>query len=465
MNDNKKTNSSIVYKLTAWHISQMLASFITVSLIVVLVLFGWLFYHGEKYIEDIAQTPPTQFDNIENEPPGLKFPEFVDRFTPDQIDGAYREFVSNKDIEPFWQRIKTTTYRVWVPIPKGDGFYSVDYEIGQYISIILILLIVLSIFMVLELIEAFFKGLKAIRTALKPIYDLTETTKNINSKSISQPEIQLKDLRGTIDTINVTDLNKRITISSDQSELKDLAEAINGMLDRINDAYRSQARFVSDASHELRTPIAVIQGYANLLDRWGKNDEDVLQESIDAIKSEANSMKDLVEQLLFLARSDNNTLQLNVEEINLSELTEEIVRETKMIDSNHYFSMNADSHVYTMGDIQLIKQAIRIFVDNSVKYTPSGETIAIKTFQDNDLVKIIVQDNGIGIDEGDVANVFERFYRSDDSRARKTGGTGLGLSIAKWIIDRHNGSVEVLSRKDIGTRITISLASSVKDDM
>jgi signal transduction histidine kinase len=104
------------------------------------------------------------------------------------------------------------------------------------------------------------------------------------------------------------------------------------MLDRLDAAYSSQLRFVSDASHELRTPIAVIQGYSNLLDRWGKNDEKTLQEAIDAIKTEAAGMQDLVEQLLFLARSDNQSITLSVEVVDAAALAEVVFRETQMID-------------------------------------------------------------------------------------------------------------------------------------
>jgi dihydroorotate dehydrogenase (NAD+) catalytic subunit len=148
---------------------------------------------------------------------------------------------------------------------------------------------------------------------------------------------------------------------------------------------------------------------------------------------------------------------LGMEEFNLSELVAEIVRETVMIDPHHEFKSKSDSGVYTIGDIQLIKQALRIFIDNSVKYTPHDGAISVTTSRDGDYAKVVVQDTGIGIPPLDIPYVFDRFFRADDSRARKTGGTGLGLSIAKWIIDRHQGTVEILSREDIGTRIIISL--------
>jgi signal transduction histidine kinase len=114
-----------------------------------------------------------------------------------------------------------------------------------------------------------------------------------------------------------------------------------------------------------------------------------------------------------------------------------------------------DGPAYIEADQQLIKQALRILVDNSIKYTPSGGEIRLKVKKEEGKVKIQVQDSGIGIAPEDVARIFDRFYRSDESRARKTGGSGLGLAIAKWIVDHHGGDYEVMSRVDIGTRITL----------
>jgi signal transduction histidine kinase len=180
-----------------------------------------------------------------------------------------------------------------------------------------------------------------------------------------------------------------------------------------------------------------------------------MQESIDAIKSEAESMKELVEELLFLARGDNKTIQIHEEIFDSCEVVDEIIRETQMIDKSHNFEIDLDRPAYISGDKQLIKQAIRILVDNSIKYTPSGNKIILRIIKKENHIHIIVQDGGIGIDSEDLPHIFDRFYRSDESRARKTGGSGLGLSIAKWIIERHGAYFEILSRVDIGTRITI----------
>lgn len=310
------------------------------------------------------------------------------------------------------------------------------------------------------------KGSRMIRKTLKPLADLTEAAKSLNAEvsfmGSKADGTHIKDLAGVISSIDVNKLDRHISVDSSQNELKDLAFAINDMLNRINDSYQSQVRFVSDASHELRTPISVIQGYVNLLDRWGKKDQKTMQESIDAIKIETENMKELVEQLLFLARGDNETIQLHREVFDACEVVEEIIRETQMIDSNHNFEIDLNRPAYINADRQLLKQAIRIFVDNSIKFTPKGMEIILRISSEEGYVYIIVQDRGIGIEPEDLPHIFDRFYRSDESRARKTGGSGLGLSIAKWIIERHGAHFEILSRVDIGTRITIAFPVTKK---
>ena len=342
-----------------------------------------------------------------------------------------------------------------------DEKVSVTYRLGAVLEGYLNLLYGLLILEALILICGIAKDRRSIRRILRPLTEMSRQAQSLSaapSKGIPVDEMKrLRDLAGTISNIDATKLDKRLSVDGTQSELKDLANAINSMLNRIDEAYRSQVRFVSDASHELRTPISVIQGYVNLLDRWGKNDEATLQEAIDAIKSEAESMKELIEQLLFLARGDNETLHLDLEVFDCSELVEEIFKETQMIDSLHTFRIKEKTTAYVNADRQLMKQALRILIENSIKYTPDNGEILVSVTSEDGMVRISVQDNGIGIDAQNLPYIFDRFYRSDESRARKSGGSGLGLAIMKWIIDRHSGTIEVISRKDIGTRTTILL--------
>lgn len=267
----------------------------------------------------------------------------------------------------------------------------------------------------------------------------------------------IKDMTERVKAITVQNLDTRLDINGAYDELRDLAVTFNEMFDKIQASYEKQNQFVSDASHELRTPISVIQGYINLLDRWGKGDKEVLDESIVAIKGESEAMKNLIEKLLFLARSDKNLLNLQKEDFSVDELIDEIIYETKLIDSSHTIIGETSENVSFYGDRKLLKQAVRIFVDNSVKFTPKGGTIKISSCLQKRQLIITVADTGIGIPKEDIKDIFNRFYRSDKSRTKETGGHGLGLSIAKLIVDEHKGFIKVESVVDVGTKMKILL--------
>ena len=267
---------------------------------------------------------------------------------------------------------------------------------------------------------------------------------------------QIHNLESAIDSIMPD--SPDASLHTGDKDLKSLEDAINSLIKRTRDSYSQQIRFVSDASHELRTPIAVVKGYTDMLDRWGKKDEKILDESISAIKTETEHMNRLVEQLLFLARGDSGRTKLSFEKFSLSDMLREVYEESVMIDSGHKWVISALDEVTAQGDVAMLKQATRILVDNAAKYTPEGNLITLKAMTDNNgAPTIVVQDNGIGIAGQDMSHIFDRFYRSDPARGRQQGGTGLGLSIAKWIVDRHNGYFEVISREEIGTRISIHL--------
>lgn len=297
-------------------------------------------------------------------------------------------------------------------------------------------------------------GTSKIRKILKPLDEIAETASRLSNMTFDEDKVQ--NLEEAISKISPTTSDEKI--HTGDSELQGLEQSINNLLDRMREAYRQQARFVSDASHELRTPISVIQGYANMLDRWGKKDEKILDESIVAIKSESENMKNLVEQLLFLARGINGKTQLNCKEFLLNDMINEVFEESKMIDDNHIYEYEKSDDIKVYADEGLLKQTARILIENAAKYTDKNEVIKFKTgINEKGEPYFYVQDSGIGMDEKDISHIFERFFRADTARDRKTGGTGLGLSIAKWIIDKHRGYFGVLSRKGIGTRITVFL--------
>ncbi|NFL78748.1 HAMP domain-containing protein [Clostridium sporogenes] len=267
----------------------------------------------------------------------------------------------------------------------------------------------------------------------------------------------------TIKKINVQNLDKRLNVKGFHDELRELTQTVNDMFDRIEESYENQNRFVSDASHELRTPIAVIQGYANMLYRWGKDDKEVLEEAVTAIKDESENMKELVEKLLFLARVDKKTQNIHKEEFYINKLLDEVVRETRLIDSSHNIINESNDNILVFADYKLLKQALRIFIDNSLKFTPENGQITIGSHINKNKIVITVEDTGSGIPKEDIPYIFDRFYRVDKARTKDKGGTGLGLSIAKWIIKEHKGSIEIKSRVNIGTKISVSISAKNKD--
>ncbi|APH17261.1 HAMP domain protein [Clostridium sporogenes] len=261
----------------------------------------------------------------------------------------------------------------------------------------------------------------------------------------------------TAENISINNLKERIEVKGPEDELKRLANTFNKMIDRLQGAFNRQAQFVSDASHELRTPIAVIQGYANLLDRWGKNDRNALEKSIYGIKLEATDMANLIEKLLLLAKGDSGTVVIEKKEFWLNELIDEVVKESRIIEQNHIISSNKNDTVKIFADYKMIKQMLRIFIDNSIKFTPENGKIDISSEIQDKIVKITVSDTGIGIPKDEIENIFNRFYIVDKSRSKEKGGTGLGLSIAKWIIDMHQGTIDVKSEEYKGSKVTVTL--------
>jgi signal transduction histidine kinase len=338
--------------------------------------------------------------------------------------------------------------------------YEIGLGIGQFLLYFIYAFIALLVFELLTLLSRTVNDRRMVRRTLGPIAELARAAQSLNEVNKQLDNEKMMALAGRLDGIDAGRLDTRIQIDDVQEELKNLAVAINGMLDRINESYAAQTRFVSDASHELRTPIAVIQGYANLLDRWGKDDEKALTESVSAIKDEAGNMKDLIEQLLFLARGDSNRIKLVEERVEVYSLFEEVISEMRMLDNGHEFKISGSDVVIT-ADRALLKQALRILVDNAIKYTDSDGEITISASSDDISARLSVSDNGIGIAPEILPYVFNRFVRADESRTRSTGGAGLGLSIAQWIAARHNGYIEVLSREGIGTRITIVLPALI----
>ena len=268
----------------------------------------------------------------------------------------------------------------------------------------------------------------------------------------------IRDIASMAEALSESNLSNRINIAGTKNELKDLAAVINRMLDRIERSYNSQKQFVSDASHELRTPIAVIRGYTDMLKRWGKDDPEILEEGITAISQETDGMKDLVESLLFLARHDKKTLMMEMSSFRPNEVMQEVVKEETMVHENYHFVSQQMDDLMITADRNMIKQVLRILCDNAVKYSPEGTDITLSCIKRQDgYCCLSVRDQGQGISQEDLPRIFDRFYRSDKARKSETGGHGLGLSIARIIVVAHNGKINVRSKPGCGTVFSVLL--------
>ena len=182
----------------------------------------------------------------------------------------------------------------------------------------------------------------------------------------------------------------------------------------------------------------------------GKDDKEILQESIDAINKEPR-LWDLVEKLLFIARNDKDSLVLVKDRFDLSELMNEVVRDTQMIGSGHTIDSSIEPGISVIGDRDRIKQALRIFVDNALKYTPTEGKITFRLTKEEGYAVTVIKDSGMGIPEEDLPQIFDRFYRVDTA-VREKGGSGLGLSIARIIVLRHGGKIKVTNKEGKGAK-------------
>ncbi len=270
----------------------------------------------------------------------------------------------------------------------------------------------------------------------------------------------VKEISSRMKAISANNLNERLPETAANDEIQELTHSFNLMIERLDRAFAKQKQFVSDASHELRTPLAVMQGHTAMLRRWGKEDRQRLDNSLDIIHGEIRGMVELIDKLLILAKNENNYLSQKKELIKTCPFLQEIIDEICLLSPGTHILLRciADT-VYA--DKPSLKQVIRILLDNSIKFCPPPGQIVLEAISYNGGTQITVYDEGIGIENEKLPFVFDRFFCADSSRTKKTSGTGLGLAIAKSIISSHQGTIEIRSQVGKGTTVTIWLKDCV----
>lgn len=233
----------------------------------------------------------------------------------------------------------------------------------------------------------------------------------------------------------------------------------NQMLDQTQRYIDQQTQFVSDVSHELRTPVAIIQGHMEMLQRWGKDDPQVLDESIAAALKETTRMNSLIKEMLDLTRAEQVDVKFHDAVTEVKDVVEQVFNNFKMLYPDYVFRFDDDLHedvpVHIYRDH--LEQILIILFDNAVKYSKDRKEVHLSLSRNLNSVEIGVQDFGEGIPQEDVLHVFDRFYRVDKARSRKKGGNGLGLAIAKRLVEGYHGHIAVESTVGSGSLFRITL--------
>ncbi|MBQ7704047.1 MAG: HAMP domain-containing histidine kinase [Selenomonadaceae bacterium] len=275
-------------------------------------------------------------------------------------------------------------------------------------------------------------------------------TGNVLGKKLLKP---LKQVTKTAREISIGTMNKRLTVENSGEEVNELSLSLNTMLDRLEKSFAQQQRFIADASHELRTPITVIRGYADMLEKYGADDKEILEEATIEIKKSAQNMQYLVENLLFLARADAGTQPLHTSPVEINEVLKVAVENFK----NPRIEFVDDKIFEMIGDAEFLKKMFAAFIDNALIYSNDKVFVTLENFGTRAVVEI--SDKGIGIAPENLDKIFDRFFKGDKARVKVEDdkiSAGLGLSIAKWIADNHDVKIEVASKLGKGTTFKLT---------
>lgn len=298
-----------------------------------------------------------------------------------------------------------------------------------------ILLTVLGFALAISVTLAGLYGYMGTSLVLSPLEKVTEAARSIANKA---------------------DLSRRIPEVARKNEIGVLIEAFNQTLDRLEDIFNKQKRFIADVSHELRTPLTVIKGNAGLLRRMKTPDE----ESLKGIETEVDRLTRMVSDLLLLAQAESGKLEMEYIPLDLDTLAMELFQQAKVLSGDKVgIRIDEMEPVQMKGDPDRLKQVVLNLITNAVKYTPAGGEVGISVKKVDGQAQIKVTDTGPGIPAPDLPHIFERFYRGDKARTRSAnaGSYGLGLSIVYWIVKNHGGNIEVKSKEGQGTTFIVWL--------
>lgn len=251
----------------------------------------------------------------------------------------------------------------------------------------------------------------------------------------------------------------RVRVRKSRNEVARLAEAFNRMSERLESMEQSRSEFISNVSHELKTPLSSMKILIEALILQESDDIQLQKEFLRDINQEIDRLSAIINDLLSIMQMDQKNAAMQKERTPLDEIVHRVIQTLSPIAEKNSITIESDveAHVDVMGDAARLHQVVVNLLDNAIKYTPSGGKVMVDLFQDENKAVLAIRDTGIGIPQKDIQHIFERFYRVDRARSRGTGGTGLGLSIAQQIVLMHRGKIEVQSVEGEGTEFTVTL--------
>ncbi|GEL78541.1 sensor histidine kinase [Tenuibacillus multivorans] len=312
----------------------------------------------------------------------------------------------------------------------------------------------LQVFESLELVE---DNLMTLRLVLTLVTVIAIIPIIVSGKLLSDLIIRpIQSLIQTMNDIKSSHTFKHIPLNKHSNdELFTMSQTFNELMDLLKENYEKQEAFVSNASHELRTPITIIESYANLIKRRGLERPELIKESIEAIHSESLRMKDLTEQLLLLVNRDKDWV-LEIEDVQINQVVEQVSDNFDRAYKRD-IQIDAKEDITIQTDEQKLKQLLYIFLDNARKY--SDDLIKVEVMHVSQKPAIKITDYGIGIPKSAQSRVFDRFYRVDEARNRDEGGTGLGLTVARELAEAIQVDIQVDSQENVGTTVILTINS------
>jgi heavy metal sensor kinase len=259
-------------------------------------------------------------------------------------------------------------------------------------------------------------------------------------------------------TIGIANLHDRLSVRGAADELDQVANAFNAALDRVEQSVGEMRQFSAALAHELRTPIAILRGEAEL-ELAHPLSADQRHERLVSQVDEYDRLTRLINQILTLARAEAGEIKLSIAPVALSDLASKVAEEIDAVAGARNITLTCDVQpgVTVNADAGWLERLLLILLDNAIKYTPDGGRVSVRVSQEGDRAVLAVSDNGVGIPPEAVPRLFDRFYRAESARSRHTSGAGLGLALAKWIADRHGATIEVSSKTGEGSTFLVRL--------